>query len=134
MCENGIETYIPDNHFGQRDQLFSRQAGRRDTVKKSIFLSAEGFHLDPMTQSCLCPAGESTWLMKAGNDSPGNENLFFIDGLSKRHSSSLAAQCMRRPESAFDRHGSGRQVSFNIARSKLTDASAHRTVSTRVQL
>jgi len=70
--------------------------------------------MDPITRTCVCPAGESMWLKRAGNDKCGNEKLFFMGRLSKCRRCSLSRQCMRHPESANSRLGSGRQVSFVI--------------------
>lgn len=124
--EKGINAFIPDNQFRKRDPLFERQTNRKDKtkiIKESVLFTADAFHFDPLTRSCLCPAGESMWLKKAGKDANNNEKLFFMGRLSKCRSCSLATQCMRRPESAFDRHGSGRQVSFIFARSTLKEPS-----------
>ena len=129
--ENGIDAYIPDNQFRKRDPLFADRTDRKTMSKvklkseKSIAqFSAEDFHFDLKSRSCFCPAGESMWLKKAGKDSRGNEKLFFMGRLSKCRSCSLASQCMRRPESAHHRHGSGRQVSFLVERSTKKDISA----------
>lgn len=65
----------------------------------------------------------SMWLKKAGKDKRGDEKLFFMGRLSKCRNCSLSSQCMRRPEAASDRSGSGCQVSFVLKASELTTES-----------
>lgn len=124
--ESDIDAYIPDNQFRNRDPLFANRVNRKDkpkSAKAQGLFKAEEFHFDALTRSCLCPAGESMWLKKAGKDANNHEKLFFMGRLSKCRSCSLATQCMRRPESASHRQGSGRQVSFIVARSAAKEAS-----------
>ena len=126
LHENGIEGYVPDNQFRKRDPRFVNQAGKKEKPKRaneSELFSADDFHFDPLTKSCLCPAGEVMWLKKEGTDAYGNEKVFFMGRLSKCRSCSLAKQCMRRPESASHRKGSGRQVSFVVKRSIVKEVS-----------
>lgn len=131
LHENVIDAYIPDNQFRKRDPLFADRVDKKAKYKTKpkdenviALFSAEDFHFDLKSRSCLCPAGESMWLKKAGRDSKGNEKLFFMGRLSKCRSCSLASQCMRRPESAHHRHGSGRQVSFLVEKTTKKDTSA----------
>ena len=126
LHENGIDGYVPDNQFRQRDPRFVNRDDKKDQskpTKANKLFNAEDFHFDPQTRTCLCPAGESMWLKKEGMDAYGNRKVFFMGRLSKCRSCALAKQCMRRPKSASHRKGSGRQVSFIINRSSVKEAS-----------
>ena len=123
LHENNINGYIPDNQFRKRDDRFSGQKakyGKRNRNKAgrkaSAVIPASEFQLDPITKTCICPAGEDMWLKKAGFDNNNHFKLFFEGRLSKCRDCYLKTQCMRNPESANTRKGNGRQVSFILQR------------------
>jgi hypothetical protein len=131
LHKNNINGYIPDNQFRSRDPKFSGQKekyGKRNqnnSGKKALALiPTSEFELDPINKTCRCPAGEDMWLKKEGFDRQNNYKLFFVGRLSKCRSCELKNKCMRNPESANTRKGSGRQVSFileNNRRPSFTD-------------
>lgn len=121
LHSNKIDGYIPDNRFRSRDPKFAEQktkyGKRHQHHKKTIapdLLPASEFHFDPISKTCVCPAGETLWLKHQGQDSNHNEKLFFEGRMSKCRQCALKRQCMRKPESADHRKGNGRQVSFII--------------------
>ncbi len=130
LYEHGIESYVPDNQFRQRDPAFQNQKEkhgsphRKPSKRERVELfSAADFQLDTERRQCQCPAGESLTLRRVGKDKLGNEKLFFQGRLLQCRGCTLKAQCMRRPEAADTRTGHGRQVSFILERSnKETDA------------
>ncbi|MDR5865163.1 transposase, partial [Halomonas campisalis] len=66
LHERQINGYIPDNQFRRRDPRFSAQKGKygkrhqgsQPSSRKSIIPASE-FQFDPVTMTCICPAGES---------------------------------------------------------------------------
>jgi len=123
LYENGINAYVPDNQFRQRDPAFEHQRkkhkSKKPIKKKSpVLLEASDFHLDSDKARCICPAGESLSQKAERTDNNGNLKLFFQGRLSQCRNCTLKHQCMRRPEAADTRTGHGRQVSFIISPGK----------------
>jgi len=121
LHENKINGYIPDNKFRSRDPKFIDQKekyGKRQPINKTtndykLVIPASEFRIDPITKTCICPAGENLWLKREGLDKyNGHHKLYFEGGLSKCRVCKLKEKCMQNPESADDRKGHGRQVSF----------------------
>jgi hypothetical protein len=120
LYENGIDAYVPDNQFRQRDPAFEHQKDKhkpKKPVKKKhkVLFEASDFHLDSEKERCICPAGESLSQKAKRIDNNGNLKLFFKGRLSQCRNCLLKHQCMRHPESADTRTGHGRQVSFIIS-------------------
>jgi hypothetical protein len=128
LHENNINGYIPDNKFRQRDPKFIEQKVNHSTRgpitgKKKVtshVISASEFEFDPIHKSCICPAGERMWLHREGKDKHGHQKLFFEGRLSKCRVCELKQDCMRHPDSANNRKGHGRQVSFIISKGQGT--------------
>jgi transposase len=121
LHEHKIDGYIPDNRFRSRDPKFADQKikyGKRNQHTKKTtavdILPASEFQFDPLSKTCICPAGETMWLKHEGQDEQRNAKLFFEGRLSKCRCCKLKQHCMRNPDSANHRKGSGRQVSFII--------------------
>ncbi len=123
LYENTINGYIPDNKFRSRDPKFANQKakyGKRQPIKKSesnykSVIPASDFQFDPIAKTCACPAGESLWLKRGGMDQYGEHHKLYFEGrLSKCRVCTLKEECMQNPESANDRKGHGRQVSFIV--------------------
>ena len=118
LKENQINAYIPDNQFRSRDPKFADQKtkyGKRSSNRKSkpsARIPASEFTFKAENKTCLCPAGETLWLHREGEDKAGNHKLFFEGRLSKCRECELKYQCMRNPDAANSRKGHGRQVSF----------------------
>lgn len=129
LKENEINAYIPDNQFRSRDPKFADQKtkyGKRTNKKSKATkrIPASEFNFNAENKSCLCPAGETMWLHREGEDKAGNHKLFFEGGLSKCRECEKKHQCMRNPDAANTRKGHGRQVSFILekkTRSNFTD-------------
>jgi len=123
LYRNKINGYIPDNKFRSRDPKFADQKtkyGKRNQhIKKNTETNvypASEFQFDPIEKTCVCPAGETMWLKYEGQDANQNDKLFFEGRLSKCRRCDLNHHCMRNPESANHRKGSGRQVSFIVSK------------------
>ncbi len=119
LHNTGIDSYVPDNQFRQRDPAFGRQKDKHSEKKpvkkktKQLFCATD-FHLDVEHQRCVCPAGHSITLVRNDKDQHGNHKLFFEAKQSQCRGCTLRSQCMRRPEAVESRNGHGRQVSFII--------------------
>ena len=116
---NGIDSYVPDNQFRQRDPAFAKQKDKhgkkKSTQKKEGRLfSAVDFNLDVEHKRCQCPAGQSLTMIRDDKDQHANHKLFFEARQSHCRGCTLKSKCMRRPEAADTRNGHGRQVSFII--------------------
>lgn len=113
--DHGINAYIPDNQFRSRDPRFEDHLAtpsRQRSTKHKAIIPLSAFQLDPVAQTCRCPAGKLLRLRKEGVDERGNHKVFFEGRLTDCRGCAKKAQCMRNPCSADDRKGHGRQVSF----------------------
>lgn len=146
LHDNHINGYIPDNQFRKRDPKFSEQNSHHTkrppiTGKKKAtarIISASEFEFNPVTKTCVCPAGEDMWLRREGKDEHGHDKLFFEGRLSKCRVCDLKHRCMRNPASANHRKGHGRQVSFIVKKGQrapnYTDWMKHRVDSEQGKL
>jgi len=123
LHKNKINAYVPDNKFRSRDPRFAEQKtkyGKRQPIKKiktryKSVIPASEFHFDPNTKTCICPAGEDMWLKRECKDPVNKHHKLYFEGrLSKCRVCPLKEQCVQNPESANDRTGHGRQISFII--------------------
>ncbi len=120
LHENSINGYIPDNKFRQRDPKFNKQKENHSkrkpiTGKAKATLSvipASEFYFDPVNKTCVCPAKENMWLRSELVDRLGHAKIFFEGRITKCRACELKHRCMHNPDSANDRKGHGRQVSF----------------------
>ena len=122
LQENDINAYIPDNQFRSRDPKFKDQKdkyGKRNQNNRksnnSKKFTSDDFDFEPENQSCTCPAGNAMWLKNEAKDKHGNQKIFFEGRLTDCRNCNLKHKCMRNPDSANTRKGSGRQVSFITA-------------------
>lgn len=122
LYRDKINTYIPDNQFRQRDPKFFEQKdkyGKRKQNRpkrdrqKAVIASSE-FTLDPVSKTCECPAGNQLSFRGERHTDSSRRKLFFEGRLSQCKHCDLKHQCMRNPDSANHRKGSGRQVSFTV--------------------
>lgn len=143
---NNINGYIPDNKFRSRDTKFIDQknhhgrrrpiTGKRKTT--SHVFPPSVFDFDPVNKRCRCPADEAMWLRSEFTDHYGHEKIFFEGRLSKCRVCKIKHDCMRNPDSANNRKGHGRQVSFIIKKGQraanYTDWMKHRVDSDKGKL
>jgi len=120
LHDEGIDAYIPDNQFRRRDPKFTEQKKKygkqgKPGAKAVETFRPEAFEFDAATKHCRCPAGKTLWLKNERKDAYGNDKLYFEGRLTDCRACTLKSRCMRRPESANTRTGSGRQVSFIIS-------------------
>jgi len=120
LKEEGVNAYIPDNQFRQRDPKFIDQKNKhgkrhQDKVKgQREVIPASDFSLDADQKTCVCPEGNSMWLHNEKTLASGNTKLSFEGKLTDCRQCPRKHQCMRNPSSADARTGYGRQVSFTI--------------------
>jgi len=134
LHDENINAYIPDNQFRSRDPKFAHQKtkykrpSRAKKDSKALIPSRE-FHFDPITLSCVCPAGETISYRSTRQDEHGNNKVFFEGRLSQCKNCTLNTRCMRNPAAANHRKGKGRQVSFILSKNRepnYTDWMKHR--------
>ena len=134
LHERGINGYVPDNRFRQRDPAFARQHekyGHRHPpapVKKEHF-PASAFDFDPVQLTCRCPGGHFITHRCTRTDDQGRQRAYFEGKLSQCRHCPLKHRCMQNPASADHRKGSGRQVSFALSKHRepnYTDWMKHR--------
>jgi len=125
LHEQGINGYIPDNQFRQRDPKFVDQKkhyGKRHQKPKSqqstTVIPSSEFDFDPRDLSCRCPAGNEISFRGVRPDSSGNQRAMFEGRLSQCKKCGLKTNCMKNPKSADHRKGNGRQVSFAVSKKK----------------
>ena len=139
LHERNINGYIPDNRFRSRDPKFAHQKdkyGRRhqnqpDTGWKEI-IPAREFQFDPVTLTCICPAGQELHYEATRTDGNGVSRAHFKGRLLQCRHCPKKHQCMQNPASADHRKGSGRQVTFALERNRApsyTDWMKHRVDS-----
>lgn len=144
VFEEGINAYIPDNRFRQRDEKYSGQKGRygkrhqtlKSQQKSTRVIESSEFNFDPMNLSCRCPAGNEISFRGLRTDSSGNQRATFEGRLSQCRACDIKTKCMKNPSSANHRKGQGRQVSFAMHKKKptFTDWMKHRVDSARGKL
>lgn len=118
LRDSGINAYIPDNQFRSRDPKFKHQKAKygkrhQENIKgvKKVLPAGE-FTFDLKDKTCVCPAGNTMWLMNDYKVHESRRKLFFEGKLTDCRRCTLKDQCMRNPDSANDRTGHGRQVSI----------------------
>lgn len=115
----GINAYIPDSKFRERDKRFDEQKNKYGSVahperKTAVTYQAEDFQIDIQAKRCVCPSGISLPLHGERKDSRGNDKLFFEGKASVCRRCDQRSECMRNPKGADTRTGHGRQVSFVV--------------------
>ena len=110
LFDNGINGYIPDNHFRSRDPRVQQQKdkyGKRHQKPKKFqahkVIPASEFGFNPANKTCVCPAGENMWVRSEADDEYGNSKIYFEGRLSKCRACTIKKQCMKNPDSPNDR-------------------------------
>lgn len=115
LHEGGFDAYIPDNQFRSRDPKYAdrlKAPSRQRKSKHGKKIPASEFDFDPLAKRCRCPAGKHMILRGEREDGNGHHKLFFEARLTDCRHCPLKERCMRNPDSADNREGHGRQVSF----------------------
>jgi hypothetical protein len=87
-----------------------------------------------MTNSCLCPSGESLSFRGVRENDLGIKIVYFEGRLLQCRNCDKKQQCMHNPEAADHRKGNGRQVSFTLNETRAptyTDWMKHRVDSSK---
>jgi transposase len=139
LHERKINAYIPDNQFRSRDPRFQDQKvkhGKRHQNKpksqKRNVIPASEFTFDPVSMTCVCPAGNTLSHRGVRENDSGQPTAYFEGRLLQCRYCPLKQKCMHNPKAADHRKGAGRQVSFAIAGKRkptYTDWMKHRVDS-----
>ncbi len=118
LFEEGIDGYVPDTHFRQRDPRFAgaeqhKPAGEPKAKKKTRKFRPEDFVYDPERQTCTCPAGKRMYLKNRHFTVNGYQAISFQGKLTDCRVCALREQCLQRKDQI-----SSRQVYFFEGRSK----------------
>jgi len=116
MATTGLDSYIADTQFRSRNPLFQtsetyqteqeKRRLKRSKGKPRLFIQ-DDFHFDPVSNTCICPAGKNLWLQSKSIDVGGKNYSRFTGYLKDCRICPLQKQCMRKPPKS-----TGRQVQF----------------------
>ena len=112
LFEQGIDAYVPDNRFRQRDPRFAN-AARHKPAKASPprKFGPHDFVYDPDKQTCSCPAGKRLYLKNRNFAVRGYQAVSFQAKLGDCRGCELRGQCLQRADQK-----SSRQVYFFTGR------------------
>jgi transposase len=113
LFDEGIDAYVPDTQFRQRDPRFANAARHKPAKKTSARrkLGPQDFVYDPDKSTCICPAGKPMYLKNRNFQVNGYHAVSFQGKLSDCRSCELRGQCLRRQDQK-----SARQVYFFTGR------------------
>lgn len=111
-CEDkGIDAYIADNKFRQRDPRFATVSRHKPEHKRSHYFKPEHFHYDAGHERCHCPAGHEMWLQVRAVERKGRLYHGFQAYVNDCRHCVLQSKCMRVLPGRR-----GRQVSIRVDR------------------
>ncbi|MCK5881959.1 MAG: transposase, partial [Sinobacterium sp.] len=108
--DNHVDAYLADGNFRKRDPRFIDRDRYQPKNRKAKWFKAGDFDYDPVTDRCLCPAGNDMW-PSGKRVIEGNNYASFTGYLDKCRDCPLQKQCMRKPVKSC-----GRQVSIKLER------------------
>lgn len=112
LFEQGIDAYVPDTRFRQRDPRFADAGRHKPTrAKQRGKFGPQDFVYDPVQQSCTCPAGKQLYLKNKNFKASGFQAVSFQAKLSDCRECPLRGQCLQRVDQK-----SSRQVYFFTGR------------------
>jgi hypothetical protein len=113
LFEQGIDAYVPDNRFRQRDPRFANAARHRPARTKAPprKFGPHDFVYDPIKQTCTCPAGKQLYLKNQNFEVRGYQAVSFQAKLTDCRVCELRSQCLQRADQK-----SSRQVYFFTGR------------------
>jgi transposase len=111
LFEEGIDAYVPDKQFRQRDPRFAeagRHKPRRQKGPRGRKFGPQDFTYDPQKRTCSCPAGKRMYLKNQNFEVRGYRAVSFQAKVSDCRECELRGQCLQREEQK-----SARQVYFS---------------------
>lgn len=114
LFNQGINAYVPDHQFRQRDAKFVGYKGnhgkRRPRPKTGkVIYHHEDFRFDPVQETCVCPAGKTLSKTKGIREVKGRHYMGFQGRKSQCMDCEQQAKCMRKPVKER-----GRQIVFPV--------------------
>ena len=113
LLEAGIEAYIPDNHFRQRDpdfltaELHKKPIDRYHTVKKNKYFLPSDFRYDETKGRLICPAGKELYLKNSNfSTAKGLRGISYMGRKTDCRSCEIRKKCLR------NEHTAARQVTI----------------------
>lgn len=104
LSKEGIDAYIADNHFRQRDPRFAN-AKRHKQVKprKAKRFTPRDFIYDKNKQTCTCPAGNKMYLKNRNFVDHGRKAVCFQGRSTDCRACPLRGQCLRHKDQKTSR-------------------------------
>lgn len=108
LFEEGIDAYVPDTQFRQRDPRFA-EAGRHKPAKAAVrrHFGPPDFVYDAQQQTCICPAGKRLYRKNQNFVVRGYHAVSFQARLRDCRGCALRGQCLQHEDQK-----SSRQVYF----------------------
>lgn len=122
----GINGYVPDTEFRERDPRYKDQRqnhGSKNKLKKAdrktkdIIPSSE-FQFNSRKKTCVCPQGNTMYIAHESEVGKGKYKMRFEGKLTDCRHCPIKERCMQNPNSADTRKGQGRTVSFTVTTGK----------------
>jgi transposase len=104
---NGIDAYLADNKFRQRDPRFNDAARHKSEKPESKRFNPSDFRYDPEHLTCRCPAGRALYLKNRNFQTGGRKAISFIGTRGACGPCVHRAKCLQNPDQK-----SPRQVYF----------------------
>jgi transposase len=99
LFDAGIDAYVADNHFRQRDPRFeSAKRHKPAREKKAKRFRPQDFICDKTKRTCICPGGHKMYLKNQNFEIDGHKAVSFQARLTDCRDCPLRGQCLRREE------------------------------------
>ncbi len=104
LSEKGIDAYVADNHFRQRDPRFKNAKQHKPVKdKKAKRFTPRDFIYDKEKQTCTCPAGHKMYLKNRNFVDHGRKAVCFQGRATDCRTCPLREQCLRRKDQKTSR-------------------------------
>lgn len=97
LAETGVEAYVADTLFRQRDPRFATAPRHKPPSRAQHFLPRD-FTFDAQTHTCICPAGQFLYANGRRCLIGGREAVKFTGAARVCGPCALRAQCLRHPQ------------------------------------
>ncbi len=104
LSGEGIDAYVADNHFRQRDPRFaSAKRHKQVKAKKDARFEQRDFIYDKNKQTCICPAGNKMYLKNRNFVDHGRKAVCFQGRVTDCRACPLRGRCLRHEDQKTSR-------------------------------